>query len=267
MTVADRRLWVPTEVNVDAPSAARVYDYLLGGSYNFAADREFARKAISIHPGLPMVCRENRSFLRRAVRHCVANGITQFLDIGSGLPTSGNVHEVAPEARVVYVDNEPVAVAHSRMMLKDSDRAAIVHADLRDPDTILNAPETRRLLDFDQPVGLLIVAVLHFVLDTDLVKTVLARYREQLAPGSFLVLSHGTLEQQAPSAKAIQDLYNRSPNKVITRTKQECIELMDGFDLVEPGVVFTPLWRPESLAEKPERPEDAGWYGMAGRLL
>ncbi|MCK2241267.1 MULTISPECIES: SAM-dependent methyltransferase [unclassified Crossiella] len=267
MTVVDRRLWVPTEVNVDAPSAARVYDYLLGGSYNFAADRAFAQQAIGIHPGLPMVCRENRSFLRRAVRHCVANGITQFLDIGSGLPTSGNVHEVAPEARVVYVDNEPVAVAHSRMMLKDSDRAAIVHADLRDPETILDAPETRRLLDFDQPVGLLIVAVLHFVLDTDLVKTVLARYRDQLAPGSFLVLSHGTLEQQAPSAKAIQDLYNRSPNKVITRTKQECIELMDGFDLVEPGVVFTPLWRPEPLAEKLDRPEDAGWYGMAGRLL
>ncbi|MBP2474279.1 hypothetical protein JOF53_003151 [Crossiella equi] len=265
MTVVDRRTWVPTEINVEQPSAARVYDYLLGGSYNFAADRAFARQALSIHPGLALVCRENRAFLRRAVRYCQSQGITQFLDIGSGLPTTGNVHEVAPEARVVYVDHEPVAVAHSRMMLKDSDRAAIVHADFREPETILGSPEARRLLDLGQPVGLLIVAVLHFVLDTDLVKDTLSRLRRELAPGSFLVLSHGTLDEQPPSAREIQELYNRSPNKVITRTKQECTDLMDGFDLVEPGVVFTPLWRPESPELVLPDPTEAGWYGLVGR--
>ncbi|MGO1049565.1 SAM-dependent methyltransferase [Crossiella sp. CA198] len=264
-----RLSWVPKEVDVSKPSAARVYDYFLGGSYNFAVDRAFAQQLLAVAPTMPMVCRQNRSFLRRAVQHILGHGVRQFLDIGSGLPTTGNVHEIAqaayPDARVVYVDNEPVAVAHSELMLKDNDSAVILHADVRDPEGILNAPETRSLIDFDQPVALLMVALLHFVPDADEPAGFMARYRDVLAPGSFLALSQGTEERQPPQVHAVRDLYNQRANRVTTRTSAEITSFLGDFDIVEPGLVFTPEWRPESPSDVPDEPELAGFYAIVGR--
>ena len=159
--------WVSSDVDISRPSAARVYDYYLGGSHNFPADREMARQAIAMWPELPRIMQANRAFMRRAVRYLIGQGVSQFLDIGSGIPTVGNVHEVAqaaePEARVVYVDVDPVAVAHSRAILAGDDRTDVVHADLRDVQGVLKDPRTVRLLDLSRPVGVLMVALLHFV--------------------------------------------------------------------------------------------------------
>src|SRR5690606_36932678 len=159
--------WVPAGVDVTKPSAARAYDAFLGGSHNFEADREFARKAEEVFPGVALSCQANRDFLRRAVLFGLNSGVSQFLDLGSGIPTVGNVHEVAqavdPQARVVYVDNEPVAVAHSELLLANNDNAIIVRGDVRDPDHLLE--ESTRLIDFDEPVMLLMLALLHFIPD------------------------------------------------------------------------------------------------------
>jgi hypothetical protein len=166
-----RPSWVPAEVDLSRPSAARVYDYYLGGSHNLEVDRRMAREAISLWPDLPAIMQSNRAFLRRSVRYLAGQGITQFLDIGSGIPTVGNVHEAAqqadPRARVVYVDSDPVAVAHSRAILAGDEHTAVVHADLREPETFLEDPTARATLDLDQPIAVLMVAVLHFVSDED----------------------------------------------------------------------------------------------------
>ncbi|MBP2474278.1 SAM-dependent methyltransferase [Crossiella equi] len=264
-----RLSWVPKEVDVSKPSAARVYDYFLGGGYNFAVDRAFAQKLLEVSPTFAGVCQHNRSFLRRAVLHMLDNGIRQFLDIGSGLPTTGNVHEIAqavdPSSRVVYVDNEPVAIAHSELMLKDNDRAVILHADVRDPDWILGSPQTRELIDFREPVGLLMVALLHFVPPEDQPEAFLRRYRDALAPGSFFALSQGTEERQPPEVHKIKALYNNSPNKVTTRTSAEITAFLGDFEVLEPGLVFTPEWRPEVPSDVPEQPELAGFYAIVGR--
>ncbi|WHT20717.1 SAM-dependent methyltransferase [Crossiella sp. CA-258035] len=269
MTENPRSGWVPQGVDVERPSAARIYDYYLGGGYNFESDRQFARKAIALLPSLPMIAQQNRVFLRRAVRFCVQHGIRQFLDIGSGIPSVGNVHEVAqqinPEARVVYVDNEPVAVAHSRMMLSGDPRTAVVQADVRDPDSILGAPETRALIDFDEPVGLLMVALLHFVPPADEPKAFLAQYRDALAPGSYLALSHATLEHQPAITEQVRQLYENSQNPMTSRTKAELEVLFDGFDLIAPGIVFTSAWRPESPEEVGDDPERSVIYAAVGR--
>ncbi len=191
-------MWAPQEVDIDRPSAARVYDYYLGGSHNFAVDREMAREAIADWPELPRIMQDNRAFMRRAVRLCVAAGIDQFLDVGSGIPTAGNVHEVAqaenPAARVVYVDIDPVAVAHARALLADDPRTGVVHADFLDVNAVLDAPDTRTVLDLDRPVALLAVALLHFVGDERRPGEALARYRDALVPGSHLVLSHASAD-------------------------------------------------------------------------
>src|SRR3712207_4400993 len=177
-----RPSWVPAEVDLSRPSAARVYDYYLGGSHNLEIDRRMAREAISLWPELPTIMQANRAFLRRAVRYLAERGITQFLNIGSGIPTVGNVHEAAQQAhagaRVVYVDSDPVAVAHSRAILAGDERTAVVHADLREPETILDDPTVRTTLDLDQPVAVLMVAVLHFVSDEDDPFGAVARTRE-----------------------------------------------------------------------------------------
>src|SRR5947208_805756 len=177
---------VPDDIDVTRPSAARVYDYFLGGAHNFEVDRQLAAQIASLTPNLAQTMRANRSFLRRAVRYLVAQGIEQFLDLGSGIPTTGNVHEVAQaanlRARVVYVDNEPVAVAHSRHLLATNPYATIVDADLRRPSVVMRHHETRRLLDFSRPVAVLMVSVLHFVTDEEDPAGIVAAYRDALAP-------------------------------------------------------------------------------------
>jgi len=241
------------------PSAARVYDYYLGGAHNLEVDRRMAREAISLWPDLPTIMQSNRAFLRRAVRYLGERGITQFLDIGSGIPTVGNVHEVArrvnPWARVVYVDNDPVAVAHSRAILAKDQRTVVVHADLREPDTIFNDASIRETFDLDLPVAVLMVAVLHFVPDEDDPVGVVARSREWLAPGSHLVLSHASAEGRPEVASSHRELYSRTPTPMTMRSRAEIARLFDGFELVEPGLVWLPLWRPEDpdADQNPER--------------
>ncbi|MFD4668087.1 SAM-dependent methyltransferase [Lentzea sp. NPDC058450] len=247
-------------VDLSRPSAARVYDYYLGGAHNFAVDREMAERAIGLWPDLPQIMQANRAFLRRAVGYCVDNGIRQFLDLGSGIPTVGNVHEVAqslaPDARVVYVDNDPVAAAYSENILRGNDLAAVVQADLRRPDEVLNSPGVRALLNFDEPVAVMMVAVLHFVPDEDDPAAIIAKYREVMASGSYLVLSHASQDGQPGQADSHQDLYRRTATPMTMRTKDQVTALFDGFDIVEPGVVYFPEWRPvapEDVDGNPER--------------
>jgi hypothetical protein len=182
--------WVPADIDAERPSPARMYDYLLGGAHNFAIDRQMAGQAIAADPQVAQTAWVNRAFLRRAVEFLVHAGVRQFLDIGSGIPTVGHVHEIAqgaaPESRVVFVDIDPVAVAHSRLMLAGNDRAAVIQEVVRRPDRILEAPEARRLLDFDQPVAVLAVGLLHFVSDADDPAGTLSRLTAPLVSGSYL---------------------------------------------------------------------------------
>jgi len=248
-----RPSWAPAEIDLERPSAARVYDYYLGGFHNFPADREMAKEAIRMWPELPLMMQANRGFLRRAVRYAVGQGITQFLDIGSGIPTVGNSHEVArradASARVVYVDVDPVAVAHSRALLADDPATEVVQADLREPDRILDDESLRRLIDLDRPVAILLVAVLHFVADDDDPRAVIARLRDAVPPGSFLVISHASQDGQPLLADSHQRLYARTATPMTMRSQPEIVEFFNGFDLVEPGVVPIQRWRPEAPSE------------------
>lgn len=228
-----------------------------------------AEQAIRILPELPANMRANRAFLRRAVRYLIAQGVRQFLDLGSGIPTAGNVHEVAfreePDARVVYVDSDPVAVAHSESILEREARASVVQADVTDPALVL--ARARQLLDFTQPVGVLMVALLHFVPESAKPAELIARYRDAVAPGSFLVLSHGTADEQADRGPRMEALYARSANPLVSRDKATIEGFFDGFDLVPPGVVFVPRWHPEPgalpFATPPER---TATYAGVGRV-
>ncbi|SHF09368.1 SAM-dependent methyltransferase [Streptoalloteichus hindustanus] len=238
-------------VDKERPSAARMYDYYLGGTHNFAADRAAAERAIAAMPATVAGARANRAFLRRAVQFLAAAGVRQFLDLGSGIPTVGNVHEVAqrvdPEARTVYVDVDPVAVAHSDGLLADNPYATAVRGDLRDVDAILGHPEVRRLLDFGQPIGLLMVAVLHFVPRSDDAAGIVARYRDALAPGSHLALSHMSLTGQPPEVlERFQAVYANARFPVVLRSRAELLDLFAGFELVPPGLVSVAEWRPDA---------------------
>lgn len=260
---------VPDDVDSRRPSAARVYDYYLGGSHNFEADREMARRAIELWPELPLIMQANRAFLRRAVQYLLRQGITQFLDLGSGIPTVGNVHEIAhtvrPDARVVYVDIDPVAVAQSRAILAGDERCDVVEADLCDVPAVLSDPRTTRLLDLSRPVGLLTVAVLHFVPDTADPAGVLGRYGEALAPGSFLAVSHATHEGEPDQAGPHTSLYRRTGTPMTMRSRDEITAMLEGFDLVEPGVVYLPLWRPDPRDAVVEHPERVTGLAAVGR--
>jgi SAM-dependent methyltransferase len=261
--------WAPDEVDVERPSAARVYDYYLGGLHNFAADRAMAAAAVEDWPELPRIMQANRAFMRRAVRHLAAQGIDQFLDIGSGIPTAGNVHEVAqaarPDARVVYADIDPVAVAHARALLTDDPSTGVIEADMVDVDAVLGDPVTRSLLDLSRPVGLLVVALLHFVGDERRPGEVLARYRDALAPGSHLVVSHASADGAPDRAGEHQSLYRRTATPMTMRSRDEVAGLLEGFTLLEPGIVFLPEWRPDDPSVALEHPERFTGYAAVGR--
>lgn len=265
----ERPAWAPPGIDISVPSVSRIYDYYLGGSHNFEVDREAARKAMEFMPGLPKIMQANRAFMRRAVRYAVSEGITQFLDIGSGIPTFGNVHEVArdadPVSRVVYVDHDPVAVAHSRAVLEGNETAAVVAGDLRKPQDILTAPETGALLDLDRPVALLLVAVLHFVQDADEPGRALAELRDALAPGSLLILTHASYEGiPVPPERAggAVKVYKDIRNPLIMRTREEVARFFDGFDMVEPGLVQMPHWRPENPVDQEDPYAFSGFAGV-----
>ena len=265
----ERPAWAPRSIDISVPSVSRMYDYYLGGSHNFEVDREAARRAMEFMPGLPKVMQANRAFMRRAVRYAADQGVSQFLDVGSGIPTFGNVHEVAqaarPGARVVYVDHDPVAVAHSQAVLEGNDDAGVVAADLRKPQEILRSPEVERLIDLNQPVALLLVAILHFVDDDDDPHGAVAELREALAPGSLLVLTHASYEGiPLPPERAggAVDVYEDIRNPLIMRSRDEIARFFEGYDMVEPGLVAMPLWRPDTEPEDGDRWARSGFAGV-----
>ncbi|WP_432986115.1 SAM-dependent methyltransferase [Dactylosporangium sp. CA-233914] len=253
----DRPSWAPADVDLDRPSVARVYDYYLGGSHNFAADRAFAEQVLRVMPAVAGLARSNRAFLRRAVRELARQGVRQFLDLGSGIPTVGNVHEVLADAgvsdgRVVYVDHDPVAVAHSRAILAEVPGTAVVAGDLREPAKVLNQPQVQGLLDFTRPVAFLLVAVLHFVPDELDPAGIVAGYAAAGAPGSHVVLSHAGLDRPlTPAEEDAWEMYRKSPTPLILRTTEQVAALMGGLTLLEPGVVATHAWRPDGDEESP----------------
>jgi S-adenosyl methyltransferase len=263
--------WVPPGVDTRRANPARVYDYWLGGGHNFLADQDVGRAMAAVEPGMRAIARANRAFLGRAVRFLGAAGISQFLDIGSGIPTEGNVHEVAqradPAARVVYVDVDPVAIAHSKAILAGNDRAGVVEGDLRDPQAILASGTTRSLIDFSKPVGLLLMVVLHFIADADEPWRIVATLRDALAPGSYLVLGHATYEGGRPAAaRATEQLYNASVATALhLRSRAEIAAFFDGFHLVDPGLVYAPHWRPDSPADVPTDPGQLGCFAGVAR--
>jgi hypothetical protein len=258
--------WVPTGIDEEVPSAARVYDYLLGGGHNFMADRELAENLLRVLPARDMA-RLNRQYLNRAVRYLIQQGITQFLDLGSGIPTVGNVHEVAqksnPAARVVYVDNESVAVAHSELMLRDNPNAAAIEADMREPESIFQHPQVRRLIDFSQPLGLLMVGVVQFVPDDDDPWAIAERYREALAPGSYFALSAFTWDNAPEGMRAAIDVFKKSRDPIFPRTHGELLRMFGDFELVEPGLVYTPLWRPDRPSDMADAQRSNLYAGVA----
>lgn len=252
--------WVPDGVDITTPNAARVYDYALGGFHNFQVDREFAEEAERAWPGIIQLAHANRSYLGRAVQWLVDHGVRQFLDIGSGIPTLGNVHEVAqataPETRVMYVDIDPVAVAHSRHILAGNPHTGAISGDLRRPDDIFTHPEVLDLFDFSEPVALLLMAVLHFVADDDDPGAIVRRFDEATVSGSYVALSHGIPTQiRAAAQDDVRKLYNRTPTAVHLRTPQQVAGLLTGWDLVEPGLVPITDWHPDP--EDDEAPQPA----------
>ncbi|MFD5829659.1 SAM-dependent methyltransferase [Lentzea sp. NPDC060358] len=253
--------WVPPGVDTTVPSPARVYDYWLGGGHNFAPDRALGEKILQIMPGVRDAARMNRAFLRRAALHLLDRGVRQFLDIGSGIPTVGNLHEIvqdaAPESRVVYVDRDAVAVAHSEMILAGNARAGVVQADLRDLDAVFTASATCRLLDLDEPVGLFLLLVLHFVPDEWDPVAIVGGYRDRLAPGSFLALSHASAEARPAGMDEAVRTYNvrSDANQAFPRTHDGVMAFFGGFDLVEPGLVGCPSWRPDGAGDFAADPE------------
>jgi hypothetical protein len=247
--------WAGLGIDTTVPNIARMYDYWLGGKDNFAADREAAERQARAIPLLPVLARQNRDFLRRAVRFCAGEGVTQFLDIGSGLPTNQNVHEIAqlvdPDSRVMYVDIDPVVVSHAQALLSGHHTAAI-QGDVCRPDDILGAPEVRGLIDFRQPVAVLILAVLHVIPDEADPAGSVARLRAAMAPGSYLVISHADVSpahvvgthRLTKTARELEEAVTALA-PVPARTRDEIMGFFDGLTLVEPGLTDASAWRPD----------------------
>ncbi|MFD5824975.1 SAM-dependent methyltransferase [Lentzea sp. NPDC060358] len=260
VVVTGAKNWIPEGVDVSVPSPARVYDYLLGGAHNFAVDRLMGDRAEQLMPHARSAARVNRAFLRRAVRFMVDRGVRQFLDIGSGIPTVSNVHDVAqdvaPDSRVVYVDRDPVAVAHGELIVAGNDRVGVLQADMRDPESILSSSEVTRLIDFGQPVGVLLLFMLHWVPDADDPEGLVRRYREALPSGSCLAISHICSEHDNPEVRAVTDRLNKvGGGEVIERGHREIAGFFGDFELVEPGLVKYAEWRPAGPSDFSDDPE------------
>jgi hypothetical protein len=255
-------------IDASTPNPARIYDYLLGGKDNYPADRDAAEAILGVAPQARQGAKENRAFLQRAVRSLAAEaGIRQFLDIGTGLPTQGNVHqvahEVAPDARVVYVDNDPVVHAHANALLADHITTIAVLADLREPDAILGDSRVRAVLDFTRPVAVLLVAVLHFIRDEEDPVRIVARLRDAMAPDSFLVVSHATADFHPDVAAKVTDVYQQASAPLVLRSRSQIARFFGGFDLLAPGLVQPVEWRPDAAG--PFGPSAGGFYSGVGR--
>jgi O-methyltransferase involved in polyketide biosynthesis len=255
------------DFDTSVPHIARVYDYWLGGKDNFAADRELGEQTLQAYPNLVFSVRANRAFLARAVRFLAEQaGIRQFLDIGTGIPTANNTHEVAqriaPDSRIVYVDNDPIVLSHAQALLKSNPKGecAYIDADLRDPDTILAA--AAETLDFGQPVAVMLIAVMHFIGDDAQASAIIARLKEACAPGSFVVISHAGSDIDAKQQTEMVRRLNQSvAEKATLRDQAGVTRLFAGLELVEPGVVRVSDWRPDSDLEA-ARPTGL-WGGVA----
>jgi len=260
-----------SEIETTRPHPARMYDAYLGGKDNYAADREAVRQVLRNWPEVRAMARANRAFMQRMVRFLAGEaGIRQFLDIGTGIPSAGNVHEVAgqvaPGSRVVYVDNDPIVHVHANALLTGSGTTSIVLADLREPEVILAHPKVRALIDFSRPVALLLIAILHFITEEENPGGIVATLRDALPSGSFLALSHGTADFHPPgTASEAAASYHTATAPLVLRSFDRVSAFFDGFELVKPGLVQAPLWRPDG---KPPRPKDLakiGVYAGVGR--
>jgi S-adenosyl methyltransferase len=242
-----------------------MYDYALGGKDNFAVDREMVEAILRREPGVRAVGLANRRFLGRAVEFLANAGIRQFLDLGTGLPSQNNVHEVAqrvcPDARVVYVDNDPVVRNHAEALLAGDDSTVVICADMREPERILAHPDVQRLLDFSEPVGVMFVAVLHFVTDEQDPWGVVSALTEPLVPGSYLALSHAVLDGPPADIVAdVQESYKNASAPLVFRSRDAITRFFDGFELADPGLVHTTEWRSDEL----ERARPGGEWMLAG---
>jgi hypothetical protein len=245
------------------PSVARMYDYYLGGKDNYAVDRDAAEQALCLVSNGRVLARENREFLRRVVRYLVGQcGIRQFLDIGSGLPTQENVHQVAqaiaPDARVVYVDNDPIVLCHGRALLATNQDTTVITADLRDPASILDHPELRRLIDPSLPVAVLMIAILHFITDRERPYGLTGAFRSWMAPGSYLALSH---VDRTPTLESAAQVYDQASSKAVPRSREEVLGFFGDFQLLAPGLVQVPAWRPDGHFAR--RADIPFWGGVA----
>ncbi|NLU73987.1 SAM-dependent methyltransferase [Streptomyces sp. HNM0575] len=253
------------EIDTSRPHPARMYDYLLGGKDNYELDRQAAEELAAAAPEVRIGVQANRAFLRRAVRYVVGSGVRQILDIGTGLPTSPNVEEiardVAPDVHVAYVDNDPIVNLHASTLLTDSEATTTVLADLRDPQAVVDDPDVRRVIDFDRPVAVLLVAVVHFLTEAEKPAEVVATLRDALPAGSFLVLSHATGD--FADRTAAQAVYNKASATLTLRDRAQVERFFDGFELVEPGLAQVPFWRPDT--PPPARSGEIGFYGGVAR--
>ncbi|WP_024804982.1 SAM-dependent methyltransferase [Nocardia sp. BMG51109] len=258
----------PREIDASRPSAARMYHYYLSGEAVFEVDKIFGEHLFQVFPYADVWAHHNRTFLRRAVKFMVAQGIRQFLDIGSGLPTVGNTHEVAraeaPESRVVYVDNDLEAVHRADELLRAQramDDTAVIEADLRHPDLILDHPDTRRLIDFDRPLGLLIISVWPFIPDADRPRELMARLRDRLPSGSYVAMSHASMSEVGDELKElateISAMYAETSDPLTMRDRDDVAALFDGLRLVEPGLAYASDWR----TDEPVDPDDQSRAG------
>ncbi|AXB41888.1 SAM-dependent methyltransferase [Amycolatopsis albispora] len=266
--MADSVDWAAAGVDITKPALARVYDYMLGGSLNFPADRAVGERLAKVGPFREMA-RLNRNFLRRAVRFCVEAGVRQFLDLGSGIPSSGNVHEVAQEldwsCRVVYVDNDPIAVAHSEILLADNPRATILRADLRDAAAVVAHPVTRSLLDFDHPVALFLLGVVQYIPDSADPAGLISSYADAVVPGSLLAMTHFTSQNMEDEMAAAVEYFAETASPITLRSAEQITGLLGGLEPVAPGVVLTAKWRPELGGPPAADPERSGHYAVVAR--
>jgi O-methyltransferase involved in polyketide biosynthesis len=270
MPVTSKRGLVPFDVTT--PNVARIYDYYLGGKDNYAADREAGDKVLAADPQVRPTLLANRSFLGRVVRYLAGEaGINQFIDLGAGLPTQQNVHEVAraanPDARVVYVDYDPVVLTHAEALLAKDDATTVIPSDLRRPAEVLSHPGLREMIDITQPVAVLMFAVLHFIGRDEGAERIIAGYRDVIAPGSYLALSLGTTDDVDPAKiTRMQEVYRNATAQLTYRSRAEIMRLFEGFELIDPGLVRLPQWRPVSqLAERREHAGAEWMFGGIGR--
>ncbi|MFB4282313.1 SAM-dependent methyltransferase [Nonomuraea sp. MTCD27] len=245
--------YLPPEIDTSKPSIARVYDAFLGGKDNLAVDRAVAMEGMKHFPDGGQGARENRAMLFRGVKFMTEQGIDQFLDVGSGLPTMDNTHSVAqrinPDARVVYVDNDPIVLAHARAILQTNDNTRVITADMREPEAIFHHPKVEGFLDFSRPIGLLLVAVVHHLGDDEGPEELVDTYKSRLARGSYLQLTHFC--SCAPEVRALEGVLLTMLGTGRARDMKEIVHFFDGLELVEPGVVHLPEWRPEQPVRRP----------------